>query len=84
MSERPLAGFSEWPADELEAKAATYPIGHRIGDEMRAEIARRDKKQAEVDSKADRGQARITFVLAWVGTIAAVIAAIASVWALLK
>ena len=41
MTERELGNFSRWPLKELIEDERSFPIGHRTGDEMRAEIQRR-------------------------------------------
>jgi hypothetical protein len=77
MSEKALGGFNKWTDRELAEKERSLPSHHVIGNEIRAEMAQR----AAVRQQRQRG---INNILAWVSAVAAVVAAIASVWALLK
>jgi hypothetical protein len=77
MSEKAMGSFSRWTDRELAEKERSLPSHHVIGNEIRAEMARR----AAARQHWQRG---INNILAWVSAVAAVVAAIASVWALLK
>jgi hypothetical protein len=41
MTQRELGKFSERPLSELQHVEKAYPAGHLLGEEMRAEIRRR-------------------------------------------
>jgi hypothetical protein len=77
MGDKALGGFSKWTDRELAEKEQSLPSHHLIGAEIRAEIVRRAGEQKW-------RQSRINNILAWVSAVAAVVAAIASVCALLK
>jgi hypothetical protein len=64
VTERKLEAFGEWPLKDLRERERTFPLGHLIGNEIRAEITRREAKQTRC------------YVLA--GVVAAAISAIAS------
>jgi len=59
MTERELGNFSKWPLEELRGKERSFPIGHRIGDEIRAEITRR---QIEIDQHRAGWDHRCTLI----------------------
>jgi hypothetical protein len=75
MSERKLEAFGEWPLRELREKERTFSQSHVIGNEIRAEIRRRETKQ-------DRCYVLASVVVAAVSAIASMIAAIASLIAI--
>ena len=70
MAQKELGKFSEWPLSELQHVEKSYPTGHLIGEEIRAEIRRRQSIQDH------RSNSNLVFVsLAIVILIAALILA---------
>jgi hypothetical protein len=53
MTQRELGKFSEWPLSELQHVEKSYPTGHLIGEEMRAEIRRRQNTADDQRSKSN-------------------------------
>jgi hypothetical protein len=53
MTKRELGKFSEWPLSELQHVEKSYPTGHLTGEEMRAEIRRRQNAADDQRSKSN-------------------------------
>jgi len=53
MTDREHSNFSEWPLSELQHVEKSYPTGHLIGEEMRAEIRRRQNTIDDQRSKSN-------------------------------
>jgi hypothetical protein len=53
MTQREHSNFSEWPLSELQHVEQSYPTGHLIGEEMRAEIRRRQDTADDQRSKSN-------------------------------
>jgi hypothetical protein len=56
MTQRERGKFSEWPLSELQHVEKSYPTGHLVGEEMRAEIRRRQS------IKDQRSNSNLVFV----------------------
>jgi hypothetical protein len=53
MAQRELGKFGEWPLSELQHVEKSYPTGHLVGEEMRAEIRRRQNAADDQRSKSN-------------------------------
>ena len=53
MTQRELGKFSEWPLSELQHVEKSYPTGHLVGEEIRAEIRRRQNTADGQGSKSN-------------------------------
>jgi hypothetical protein len=53
MTQRELGKFSEWPLSELQHVEKSYPTGHLVGEEIRAEIRRRQNTADDQGSKSN-------------------------------
>ena len=59
MTERELGNFSKWPLQELMEKERSFPNGHLMGNEIRAEINRR---RTETDQRRAGWDHRFTLI----------------------
>ena len=75
MTERKLEAFEEWSLKELRDREKTFSVGDLRGKEIRAEIDRREAKQAQRYVLAG-------VIAAAVSALASMIAAIASLMAI--
>jgi hypothetical protein len=66
MTERELGDFANWTLKELIDKQRTFPVGHRIGADIQAEI---DRRVSEIDQR--RGASNLRY--SKIGVIIAII-----------
>jgi hypothetical protein len=64
MTERELGDFANWPLKELIEKQRTFPVGHRIGAEIQAEIDRRVSEINQQLGASNRRYNKISVVIA--------------------
>jgi hypothetical protein len=73
MTERELGDFSKWPLKDLMEKQRSFPVGHRIGSEIQAEI---DRRVSEIDQRRSESNQRYTKIGAIVAIISFVLGAV--------
>jgi hypothetical protein len=73
MTKRELSNFSKWPLEDLVQRERSFPIGHRVGDEIRAEISRRVTNTDRQRAERSRRYALISVVIAVASALAGVV-----------
>jgi hypothetical protein len=77
MIQREIGKFSERPLNELQHVEKSYPAGHLLGEEMRAEIRRR---QNIINDQ----RARSNLIYLRLGIILAIVAVAVAIYALVR
>ena len=76
MESEPWHNLSQWSLQELQEAERSYPPGHLLGDEMRAEIA--------VDGSIEDYRARWYLLYLPLGIIVGIVTVAAAIYALFR
>jgi hypothetical protein len=82
MTQRELGKFNERPLSELQHVEKAYPAGHLLGEEMRAEIRRRQNIINDQRARSNLIYLRLGVILAIVTVAVAIYALVRHEWLL--